>query len=136
MKTNAYQDVARAAATGRALEAGALMRSAVALNDAMLSKNSEKLVAAANMNAKLWLLFYSEIETGNVKLPIEVANNIASLAAYVAKVTVRAMAGEDKVLETLISINKNISAGLSMEVGATEVGSTDAAPAGSFATSA
>jgi flagellar biosynthesis regulator FlaF len=113
MGITGYEAVGNVTSDGRALEARALMNCAVGLNDALTTKNDELLLAAAAANARLWLFFYSEIERGNVQLPTDVASNIVSLASYVAKVTPRAMGGEAKVLESLISINRNIAAGLS-----------------------
>lgn len=113
MPIDGYSKVQREVASGRELEARALVRTAMALNEAMNSQDGDQLYQAATINYRLWLFFYSEIESGNVTLPPEVASNIVSLAAYVVKVTPRAFAGERKVLETLISINRNIAGGLS-----------------------
>lgn len=116
MGITGYEAVGNVTVEGRALEARALMNCAIGLNDALTTRNDDLLMAAAAANARLWLFFYSEIESGNVQLPADVASNIVSLAGYVAKVTPRAMGGEDRVLETLISINRNIAAGLSREI--------------------
>lgn len=113
MSIKGYDKVGAAVVSGRALQARALFRSAMALNSAMTSGDDIALIEAISLNNKLWLFFYSEIETGNVVLPTEVANNIISLVAYVVKVAPRACAGERTVIETLISINRNIAAGLS-----------------------
>lgn len=113
MAITGYDQVGGATVEGRALQARALLRSAIAMNDAMRSQDGEQLLVAVTNNARLWLFFYSEIERDAVTLPGDVASNIISLAAYVIKVTPRAVAGEAKVLETLISINRSISAGLS-----------------------
>lgn len=113
MSIKGYDKVGAAVVSGRALEARALTRCALALHNAVNSGDEIALIEAIRMNNKLWLFFYSEIESGNVVLPTEVANNIVSLVAYVVKVAPRACAGERKVIDTLISINRNIAAGLS-----------------------
>jgi len=125
MTVNAYDQTQRDMSTGRAAEARALTRCAMALNDAMGSKDPDALYEAVRLNYRLWLLFFSEIEKNQVDLPPPVRNNVLALASYVVKSSTRAFAGEVKVLETLININRNIAAGL-ME---TPPGSTEATPA-------
>jgi len=124
MTVNAYDQTQRDMSTGRAAEARALTRCAMALNDAMASKDPDALYEAVRLNYRLWLLFYSEIEKNQVELPQPVRNNVLALASYVVNSSTRAFAGETKVLETLININRNIAAGL-ME---TPPGSTESAP--------
>jgi flagellar biosynthesis regulator FlaF len=112
MAITGYEKVGAAVTEGRVLEARALTRCAVALSEALETGDLATTEQAVTLNQRLWLFFYSEIVSGNVNLPIEVANNIVSLAGYVVKVAQRAYSGERKVLETLISINRNIAAGL------------------------
>jgi flagellar protein FlaF len=104
----------------------------MALNDAMTRGDDIALVEAVTMNYRLWLFFYSEIESGRVSLPADVAGNIITLVGYVVKVAPRACAGERKVIETLISINRNIAAGLSE--GAANTPEPSALPAGETTT--
>jgi flagellar protein FlaF len=125
MTVNAYDQTQRDMSTGRAVEARALTRCAIALNDAMTSKDPEALYDAVSLNYRLWLLFYSEIEKNQVDLPPQIRNNVIALASYVVSSAPRAFSGETKVLETLININRNIAAGL-ME---TPPGAAKAAPA-------
>lgn len=112
MTVNAYDQAQRDMSTGRAAEARALTRCAMALNDAMASKDPNGLYEAVRLNYQLWLLFYSAIEKNQVDLPQPVRNNVLALASYVVNSSTRAFAGEVKVLETLININRNIAAGL------------------------
>ncbi len=107
-----YEQVEATVSQGRALEARALTTCAKRLAEAQEANDSDALLNAVMQNSKLWLLFYSEIESDRVQLPLEIAQNIMSLAAYVDKVSPRAYAGESEVLKTLISINRNIAAGL------------------------
>jgi flagellar biosynthesis regulator FlaF len=127
MAITGYEKVGMAVTEGRQLEARALTRCAMALNEALNTTDLATIEQAVTMNQRLWLLFFSEIEAERVTLPIEVANNIASLAAYVVKVAPRAYSGERKVLETLISINRNIAAGL-MEGGGDTAATQAASP--------
>ncbi|CCG41033.1 Flagellar FlaF family protein [Magnetospirillum molischianum] len=112
MTVNAYDQTQREMSTGRAAEARALTRCAMALNDAIASKDNDALYEAVRLNYRLWLLFYSEIENNQVDLPLPVRNNVLALASYVVNSATRAFSGEQKVLETLININRNIAAGL------------------------
>ena len=107
-----YEQVEATVSQGRALEARALTTCAKRLAEAQEANAADALLNAVMQNSKLWLLFYSEIESDRVQLPLEIAQNIMSLAAYVAKVSPRAYAGESEVLKTLININRNIAAGL------------------------
>jgi flagellar biosynthesis regulator FlaF len=112
MGITGYQKVGVAVSEGTALEARALTKCAQRLSDALDTTDLVVLEEAVTQNQRLWLFFYSEIDSGNISLPTEVASNIVSLVSYVVKVAQRAYSGERKVLETLISINRNIAAGL------------------------
>lgn len=138
MAINEYDKVGAVVSEGRALEARALTRCAMALNDALTTADLATTENAVTMNQRLWLFFYSEIESKNVTLPDEVASNIISLVGYVVKVAPRAYSGERKVLETLIAINRNIAAGLAEGTGqaADHVRQPTAAPATTSAFSA
>ncbi len=124
MAITGYERIGIEVTEGRALEARALTRCAIALTEALNSADLATTEEAVTLNNRLWLFFYSEIESGRVSLPAEVATNIASLASYVVSVAQRAYSGERKVLETLISINRNIAAGL-MEAGGQSADQSD-----------
>jgi flagellar protein FlaF len=133
-----YDLVEREVAAGRGLEARVLLRSAMRLNDAITGTSAEELFTAVSLNNKLWLLFTSEIESGRVALPPEVAQNIVALAAFVLKAAVQAFSRDRATLETLVNINRRIAAGLSVQAG--EADAPASAPADSsgagFVTSA
>lgn len=112
MSTSSYDQIGSTVSSGAALEARALNKCAVALKTYLDDPKDINGNQAVTQNQRLWLFFYSEIEAGNVTLPPEVASSIISLAGYVAKVSPRAYAGDPVVLETLISINRNIASGL------------------------
>ncbi len=110
-----YENVERDTATGRGLEARVLIRSALRLNNAINSTDPEQLYEAVSLNNKLWLLFYSEIESGRVQLPAEVSRNILALSRYVVGCSVRAFARDKEVLDSLVIINRRIAIGLSAD---------------------
>ena len=99
MAITGYQKVGIAVTEGRALEAMALTRCAKMLAAVIGSTDLQATEQAVTLNQRLWLVFYSEIESGRVKLPNDVANNIISLVAYVVKMAPRAYAGERAILE-------------------------------------
>jgi flagellar biosynthesis regulator FlaF len=112
MSTAAYEDIDQELASGRDLEARVLLRSAMRLQQAITATDPEQLHVAVSLNNKLWLLFYSEIEEKRVSLPPEIEQNIIRLAAYILSVAPQAFARDKTILETLVSINRRIAAGL------------------------
>ena len=110
-----YEQVERDILSGRSLEARALFRSAQRLSDAINSTDCEQLFQAVSLNNKLWLLFYSEIETGQVNLPPEIARNIVALARYVMNSSIQAFSRNAEILESLVNINRRIAIGLSSD---------------------
>jgi len=126
MSISSYTQVAREVAEGRSLQAQVLIRCARRLQEAITGTDLDKLFTAVSLNHKLWLLFYSEIEEKKVSLPPEVENNIRTLTAYVVNVTPRAFARDKEILESLVTINRRIAAGLSVTPGASDL--ADCAP--------
>ena len=112
---SAYDQVEREIASGRSLEARALIRSAMRLIAAINSTDQEQLFEAVSLNNKLWLLFYSEIDSGHVSLPEPLRSNIISLAKYVFGAAAKAFTRDKATLESLATINRRIASGLSVE---------------------
>ncbi|HIJ63630.1 MAG TPA: hypothetical protein HPQ04_13125 [Rhodospirillaceae bacterium] len=108
-----YQKVMNATASQRQLEAQALLRMALLMSDALAANNNEDLNTAVILNSRLWLFFYSQIESKQVTLPPDLESNIIRLVAYVVKVSPRAFGADPDTVNSLISINRNIAAGLS-----------------------
>lgn len=131
-----YDLVEREVVTGRGLEARVLLRSAMRLNDAITGASPEELFTAVSLNNKLWLLFSSEIESGRVALPPEVAHNIVALAAFVLKSAPQAFSRDRVTLETLVNINRRIAAGLSTQAADSESAPAAPVPTAGIATSA
>lgn len=108
-----YNKAISATSSERQLEAKALTHVAMLMNRAFIANDRESLVAMVTLNYRLWLFFYSQIESKQVILPIEVERNIINLVAYIIKVSQMAFSGDADTIESLVSINRNIAAGLS-----------------------
>ena len=134
MTVTTYNKTVMEAATQRQLEAKALIRMAYLLNDALAANDRQALFDAVTLNNRLWLFFYSQIDSKEVLLPPEVEQNIIALVAYVAKSAPRAFAADVSTINSLVSINRNIAAGLSESLG--DPAPTDSEIAGSLAVSA
>lgn len=68
---------------------------------------------ALGFNRKLWTIFVTSVTEAENPLPDEIKKNIASLGVYILGQTVEAMVKpQPENLEPLISINRNIAAGL------------------------
>jgi len=117
---NAYQSVERNTLSGRELEASVLTRAALLLADVQQHWNEpnrdERLDHALRHNQRLWTLFQAELSAPDHPMPVELRQNLLNLAAFVDKRSFEVMAyPEPSKLEVLISINKNIAAGLRSE---------------------
>ena len=117
MSIGTYDQTDRDTATGRSLEARVLIRSALRLQAAITGTDIQELFDSVSLNHRLWLLFYSEIESKHVTLPPEIERNILALANYVVSITPRAFARDRAALESLINVNRRVAAGLSVETG-------------------
>ncbi len=119
---DAYKVVEKATLSGRDLEASVLTRAAYLIADVQHSWDAphldERLDNALRFNQKVWTLFQAELSNPDNLLPIDIKNNLLSLSVFVDKRTFEAMAYPDsKKLDILVSINKNIAAGLRGESG-------------------
>ena len=117
---NAYQSVERNTLSGRELEASVLTRAALLLADVQQHWNEpnrdERLDHALRHNQRLWTLFQAELSAPDHPMPVELRQNLLNLAAFVDKRSFEVMAYPDPAkLDILISINKNIAAGLRSE---------------------
>lgn len=114
---NAYQEVEKATLSGRDLEATVLMRAASKLMDIKNNWDTPtreaELDEALRYNQRVWTFFQSELLNTDNPLPAEIKRNLLSLSVFVDKRTFDVMAfPESSKLDILISINKNIAAGL------------------------
>ena len=111
----AYGKVAKEIASPRELEADLLLKAAArlqAVHDAWDQKRPD-LDAALLYNRKLWLVFVSSITDVNHPMPLEIRQNVASLAVFVMKQTLAVMTDpRPEQLTSLININRELAAGL------------------------
>ena len=95
-------------------EAWALLQAAVRIKTAQTSGDADALRAAVRLNWRLWTILQADLLEPTSPVPTEIRANMLSLAAFVDKQTVRFLSeGETSLLDSLISINREISRGLS-----------------------
>lgn len=114
---DAYQAVEKTTLSGRELEASVLMRAALLLADVQshwdAPDRDERLDHALRHNQRLWTLFQAELAAPDHPMPMELRQDLLTLSAFIDKHSFDVMAfPEPGKLDVLISINKNIAAGL------------------------
>ncbi|NYZ16368.1 hypothetical protein HL658_27825 [Azospirillum sp. RWY-5-1] len=102
----------------RDVEAWALAEAARRLIDASRDPgNPDALQAALQLNQRLWTIFQASITEDDCVLPPELRTNIAALSLLVDRETMARLADLDATkLDTLISINRNVSGGLGVKL--------------------
>jgi len=107
----------------RDTEGRALLETARRMADAQQAPaDTEALLAAVRINWRLWTIFQASIAEPDCPLPPEIRRNMIALSNFVDKRTVRILNEVDaKLLDVLISINRNIAAGLLTQPEAPEV---------------
>ncbi len=101
----------------REVEARVLLKSAQLMQDLQKSwdqKPKEALEDILKYNRNIWMMFYdTAIESTEDARPIELRNNIFSLANFIFKREIDILAKpEAKKLDVLVKINRDIAAGL------------------------
>lgn len=122
---DAYQAVEKTTLSGRELEASVLMRAALLLAEVRSNwdapNREERLDHALRHNQRIWTLFQAELAAPDHPMPLELRRNLLSLSAFIDKRCFDVMAfPEPGKLDVLISINKNIAAGLRGDSGSAE----------------
>jgi len=111
----AYGNTAKVTENEREREAALLMKAAAQLQkvtDDQIRDVTETR-RALGFNRKLWTIFVTSVTTAENPLPEDIKNNIASLGVFILGQTVEAMMKPTAdALQPLISINRNIAAGL------------------------
>ncbi|NKD87942.1 flagellar biosynthesis regulator FlaF [Haematospirillum sp. 15-248] len=98
----------------RKTEAWALMQAAVRMKLAQDSDDFDQMRTALRLNWRLWTILQSDLLEPDCPVPPELRANMLSLSNFVDRQAVAFMANPDaRLLDTLISINREISAGLS-----------------------
>lgn len=97
-------------------EAYYLAKCGLNLSEAYKAKDNTQLVQALDTNQKLWIMIKTLMKKGKTKLPQETRDNLIKLADYVAANTIKVGQNldniDDKLMNSLININRHISEGL------------------------
>ncbi len=100
----------------RETEGRALLESARRLADAQKSGDKDQILEIARLNWRLWTIFQAELTSPECQVPVEIRENMLNLCNFVDKRTVGIIADPDPaLLNVLISINRNVAAGLLTE---------------------
>lgn len=94
-------------------EAWALTQAALKMKDALESGDLDEMKAAVRLNWRLWTIFQAELLSPNCVIPIEIRQNVLSLANFIDKHSVNFMGSPDpNGVDVLININREIAGGL------------------------
>lgn len=120
--TKAYQQSQKVNLTPREVEAMVFTKAAIMLEEAKKKpKDREGLVNALRYNQLLWTIIQADIVEPANTLPPELKANIMSLSIFVDKQTLTVTrTGNVDDLDILISINRNLAAGLRVKPGESE----------------
>ena len=100
----------------RRTEAWALLQAAVRMKVAQESGNVDEMRAALRLNWRLWTIIQSDLLDSECTMPSDLRSGVLSLSNFVDKQSVAFLAKpEVHLLSALISINRELSAGLSSE---------------------
>lgn len=118
----------------RELEAHVLLKSAKFLADIQNDWDNispDVLEETLKYNRQIWMMFYdTAIENKEENRPNDLRSNIINLANFIFKREIEIMtAPEKKKLDILISINRDIAAGLMVNNNAKAVNNSDDSPA-------
>lgn len=106
-------DTPPAGGNPRATEAWAFLQAALRMREAKESGDRTAMLGAARLNWQLWTIIQADLLAPDCPVPLEIRNNMLSLAAFVDKHTLAFLArpvAED--MDILISIDREISGGL------------------------
>ncbi len=116
--SQAYQSSQKLGSSARQTEAQALLETARMMDASINGENSDAYRAALRLNWRLWTIIQADVSSVENPLPDEIRQNILSLSVFIDKHTVNALAEPSgSKLRVLIDINRNIAAGLMMNVG-------------------
>jgi flagellar protein FlaF len=110
----AYQQNQKANLTPREVEAMAFTKAAVMMSDARAkADDKDALSQALRFNHLLWTIIQADITEPSNTLPPELKANIMSLSLFVDKQTTAVLRSRNaEEVEILITINRNLAAGL------------------------
>lgn len=130
-KIAAYQQQQKRNLSPREIEAMAFTKAALLLEEAKGKTDSlEEFSKALRFNHLLWTIIQADLTEPANQLPPEIKANVMSLSIFVDKQTTKAMrSGVPKDLDILITINRNLAAGLRTNPATAQPGVAAAAPA-------
>lgn len=113
----AYQEVDKAAMSGREVEAYALTKAAMALKECQQkwesSERDHLLDQALKLNRRVWSIFQAELTRTDNPMPQQIKNNILKLGAFIDQRSITILAEPiQEELNIIIAINENLAAGL------------------------
>ena len=125
-KLQAYAQTQKSSMSSREIEAMAFTKAALKLEDAKKSLDDYDAYASAlKFNQLLWTIIQADIVDQENQLPDQLKANILSLSIFVDRQTIKALADtNEKHLDVLININKNLAEGLLAQTENPEVGSS------------
>lgn len=103
------------------------------LRQSQEANDREAILAAVRLNWRLWTIIQSELLDPRCPLPAEIRSNVLSLANFVDKHSVEVIARpEAGKLDVLVSVNRELAAGLLTDPAAEATSDDDASafPAG------
>lgn len=126
----AYSSSQKLGASASQTEARALLETARRMSVAKEQmENLDEYRAALRLNWRLWTIFQADVSSEDNPLPPGIKANILSLSVFIDKHTVGALTEpEERRLDVLININRNVAAGLMTNVKEEEVVEKVAAP--------
>lgn len=97
----------------RETEAWALTQAALRMKAAQESNDTEAMLSAVRLNWQLWTIIQSELLSPDCQVPLDIRQNVLSLANFIDKHTVGLIGQpEPAKLKVLISINRELAGGL------------------------
>ena len=117
IQLDAYRSAQASNMSGREIEAAALTRCALLLDDCRkhwaAPDRPEKLAEALRTNQVVWSILQSELVKPDNPLPADIRNNILTLSLFVDNRIIDVMANpQPERLKIIIDINLNLAAGL------------------------
>jgi flagellar protein FlaF len=136
---DSYEQTRTKGGNPRETEGRALLEAARRMSEAQNApEDATALRSAARLNWRLWTIFQAELSQPDCQVPVDLRSNMLNLCNFVDKRVVEVLANpKPDLLDALISINRQIAAGLLTAPGAESAAGSEsgagAPPAGSQA---
>ncbi len=117
MQLDAYRSAQNTSMNGRDIEAAALTRCALLLEECRNNWDApdrENLLAEAlRINQMVWSILQGELVKKDNPLPVDIRSNLLTLSVFIDKRIIQVLANpEPDKLNIIIDINLNLAAGL------------------------